>query len=488
MNSAKSIRQQQGTVLVLTALCLFVLMGAAGLAIDLGHTLVNKTIEQNAADAMALSAAIRLNQQNDSTTSTDEQAAATFGLETYDLFKQSPGNAEINSGLANNTFTFTFTTTNDLSSSPAWQTAPPAVDANFVRVTSAAMPVNAWFAGVVGFPQLAVSSSAVAGFIPIQPCNLSPIMVCVPNPHPSSCVNLPAGASDSDKDFCDCSDGDCYGYTINNIYCLTPAIGGGSGFKCQASENTSWGSGNIGFIDLGSIFPGVNQGAQTLGQCLAKSSECPTSIDNYCASGVDLTQIPGKTGVNLGPVETGIESLFNATNNSQYAGNSDTITGLPINATLASNATYNSSDLSYLDWDEIAAFTTPVVTQIPISGLPLATLTSNGVPSPYAVYDSMKSLSDNIVPGPGKYRQRIFNIPFVDCTNPPNGSSGTNPMVGFGCFLLTAKAQKSGSEVFILGQFITDQSICQSTGTTTSTGEFGFDKVIEYKDPLGGHS
>ena len=51
-----TLRKQKGTVIVLTALSLIVILGMIGLAIDLGHAYVNKTRLQNALDATALSA------------------------------------------------------------------------------------------------------------------------------------------------------------------------------------------------------------------------------------------------------------------------------------------------------------------------------------------------------------------------------------------------------------------------------------------------
>lgn len=478
MNSARSIRQQQGAVLVLTALSLLVLMGMAGLAIDIGHTLVNKTIEQNAADSAALSAAIRLNKQNDSSTNVDEIAARTQGRATYDLFKAAQGNGEINSGLTANDFNFFFTKTTDLSGSVTWNTAEASLDANFVRVTTNPLNVKAWFGGVVGFPNLSPSSSAVAGFIPIAPCDLAPIMLCADNP------------TSPDKD---CSDGSCYGYKINNVYCLTPSISGGGSVKCAASNNSQWGPGNVGFVDLGDnqngVFPSLPDGASTLGGCLAGDPQC----QNYCEYSPNLTQIPPKSGVDWGPVRFAIEDIFHKDTNSKYGFTSDTITGLSSNGPITNNAG-QSSTLTYLDWNKISTTFILSPLQIPITGLDPSNTAQwpASVPNPFTVYRTQTFPSNqetNLASSPApEYGKRVLNIPFVNCTTPPNGTSGTLPLVGFGCFFLTSLAEKQGSEDFILGQFVDDPSLCVSAGNTTSTGDFGFDKVIEYKDPDGGHS
>lgn len=466
------LRKAKGVVLVLVALSLVLLMGMAALAIDLSHAEVNKTRLQNLADAMALSAAISLNKQESSGAIPDKEAYAENYATTKTLptFKIASGNNEVTL-LASN-FTFTFAT--DWSTTAGnWLLASAINGAKFARVeVTTPMSIPTWFASIMGFNNMAVSVSAVAGPIPIAPCDLAPIMLCANPTTPNQ----------------DCSTGTCYGYTVGNTYCLTPAGSGGSGFKCAASGNSSWGPGNIGFVDLGTVF-GLPPGATTLKEALAKDP----SLQKYCSSlGTPPSSLPGKTGNNWGPVKTGIESLFN---DSVISGDfSDTITGLSANG-LITNTASQSSSLTYLDWAKISGFTSPTVPQILTTGLPISTLTSNGTPSPYAVYQTFQSKKPpnlpretNIPDATSQFGQRVFNVPFVDCTNPPNGSSGTNPVVGFGCFFLTSKYQKTGSEEFILGQFINDPSQCQSVGKTNSTGNFGFYKILLYKDPFGGHS
>lgn len=478
MNSVKSPYQQQGAVLVLTAISLLVLMGMAGLAIDIGRAMVDKTIQQNAADAAVLSAAIRLSEHNDPLTPTDEQAAEAAGKATYGQFVDvaSQGNGEIAAKMPDSDLNFTFAHLNDISvaTQSDWEPASDINDANFVRVATNPMTLNTWFAGVVGTPELAVSSSTIAGNVPIAPCNLAPIMLCAENP------------SSPDTD---CSDGACYGYTLNNIYCLTPSNNSaGTGLKCAASGNTAWGPGNIGYVDLGSVFPDLSNGANTLGKCLAGDPGC----QNYCEYTPNLEELPPEPGDKWGPVRDGIERIFNKNNNVQYAAApTDTITGLTENGPVT-NSAGQSSTLTYLDWNKISTFTNPPVTQIPTAGLPLSTLTSNGVPSPFAVYQTFAPPAtpnkETLLPANSKYKQRVLNIPFVDCSTPPNGASDTVPLVGFGCFFVTAKAEKQANEVFILGQLMSDQSLCMSTGRDVSGVDSTFHKVILYKDALGGHS
>jgi hypothetical protein len=59
-NFLKQCHDESGIVFVMLAICLFVLLGFAALAIDVGHVMVVRNELQNAADATALTAASRL--------------------------------------------------------------------------------------------------------------------------------------------------------------------------------------------------------------------------------------------------------------------------------------------------------------------------------------------------------------------------------------------------------------------------------------------
>ncbi|MFZ2170080.1 MAG: pilus assembly protein TadG-related protein [Methylococcaceae bacterium] len=462
-------------MLVLVALSLVLLMGVAGLAIDLSHAEVNKTRQQNLADALALSAAISLN-KGDNPSAAEAYARAN----TLALFKNSPGNAEINTAIASGLdFAFSFTNINDLNASTAgnWKSAGDAFwdtltnKAHFVRVTSLNTPMNisTWFAAVIGFNNMAVSNSAVAGFTPITPCDLAPIMMCTENP--------------ASPDI-DCKDGSCYGYTIKNIYCLTSSTSNGSGGKdqCAATSSSILGAGNIGLLNIANAFPdsGLNNGAATVKKCLAGDPIC----QNLCLLD-DPSTVPTKTGADWGPVREGIDSIFDQ-DHPELGFPSDTITGLG-QTTPGSVSTADT----YLNYNEINSHylgtpTAPYL--IPIGGIPYTDFNSTTFKNPYTEYKTFKGQKESGLNSDAKYGQRIISVPFVDCTDLKNGVDPSVPLKGYGCFFLTARAEKNAAEVFILGQFIEDQDLCQSTGNNTSTSDFGFDKVILYKDPFGGHS
>ena len=56
------LKRERGAVMVLFVIALVAIIGAAGLALDSGHTMLNKTRLQNTVDAAALSGAKTLDQ------------------------------------------------------------------------------------------------------------------------------------------------------------------------------------------------------------------------------------------------------------------------------------------------------------------------------------------------------------------------------------------------------------------------------------------
>jgi Flp pilus assembly protein TadG len=503
MNSLKTPNKQHGAVLVLTALSLFVLMGMAGLAIDIGHTMVNKTIAQNAADAAALSAAIRINQHNDSDTNADEIAAEAEGKATYNLFKGSPGNGEISEGLSADDLTFTFAKVTDLSTTSLgdWHEAAATngagenitKDTNFVRVTTAAVNVNAWFAGVVGFPELAVSTSAVAGVTPIAPCDLAPILMCAD-------VDAEGKAKDTN-----CGDDtnangtlDCYGYELENLYCMTdtPAGGGGgSGSKCALPG--SYGPGNIGLLTFDKMFPDIEVkggGGALIQECLAGNPEC----QNLCESSSPNSAIT-KPGGTTGPFVSGIDSLFN-NDHPELGYPSDTVTGY---GDMEGGASTEPTLVTYADVEEIKGSGY----LIPTTGIPLDDFNDAEGINPFEKYVNFthQAGADSHASEDAVDKKRVFSVPFVDCskwgTETPSDDeeceskkgSGTTclPIVGYGCFWVAAPTEKQGSYNLLLGAFIGNKfedKLCQTTGNAVSDKDYDFYKVILYKDPYGGHS
>ncbi len=451
------IHKQRGVIIVFTALALVLLVGMAGLAIDLSHVYTNKTRTQNLADALALSAAISL--LNEET----EEAAEDYSRDhTLPAFIGADGNSELDATVENSDIDFQFSNSTNLPSSTSdWHSAGN-VNARFVRVV---IPndIGNWFLPVLeilipgNYDEVSVASSAVAGPAPIAPCNLSPIGMCAD-------VNDDGDAKDDE-----CGDGECFGYTVNNMYCLVAGVSNNdNGAKCESSSGSEYSAGNIGILDFSGL-TGTNAGANTLAQCIAKTDDCTATCNSKNLAGLQT-----KTGTNWGPFENAIASIFNS-DHPDTGYSSDIIIG----STDTSKGTIvTTNDLL----DEIKP-----ATKIPKEGVPPSITLSD----PFAVYQQV--FKDGYIGETGttsspmaEYGKRIFTVPMIDCDDLKPGKSIAK-FVGYGCFFITAESDKDKSNITLLGQFI-DNEYCLGIGTQTSDQDTGFYKVILYQDLLSGHS
>ena len=182
---ARTPRQQRGIVAVLVAIGLLALLAMAGLAIDTGHLVLNKSRLQSTVDAAALAAAKVLDQ-------TGSQTQATAAADSvFDL-----NAAELSGVVSSPSITVQYS--NTLNPFAAGSTP-----ANYVRVRADNFSMWTSFTRVVGFDELSTAASAVAGpSAPIGPgeaCDLVPMMVC---------ADMAAGEAND------------WGYTGNNVTLL----------------------------------------------------------------------------------------------------------------------------------------------------------------------------------------------------------------------------------------------------------------------------
>ena len=126
---------QRGAVLPQVIIGLVVIIGMAGLALDLGHAYVNKTRLQNALDAAALSGAKNLL----STKDTDQ--ATNAAIETFNLNLSADGNKELAVSLTSDNVEFSSTLFNP-------GTEPP----RYIRVRLNNFTLPTWLIHVLGDP------------------------------------------------------------------------------------------------------------------------------------------------------------------------------------------------------------------------------------------------------------------------------------------------------------------------------------------------
>jgi Flp pilus assembly protein TadG len=214
-NDARRPRGQRegGAAAILVAITMFVLLGFAGLVLDLGHLYVNKTELQNAADACALAAANEL-VCDDSTGACN--AAFLQNAEAAGIFVASRNMTDFQGSAV-------AITADDIRFSK--QLAGPyltrAEGANtgskFAKCNTARTGIAPWFMQMLGNATAnSVGAAAVATLAPGQTaCNSSPIGVCA-------------------KDLT----GEPYGYTVGEW--ITSNFNNGAGGNASLDGNFRW--------------------------------------------------------------------------------------------------------------------------------------------------------------------------------------------------------------------------------------------------------
>jgi Putative Flp pilus-assembly TadE/G-like len=242
-------RTQQGITLVTIVIAMVALIAVAGLAIDLGHTVLGKSRLQATVDAAALSAAKVLDTTG-STAQATTAANSVFALNAaqYPELWAAYGSVSKTIEFSNTVAPF----------SPG--TIPPL----YVRVKASGFSIAATLTKVVGMTTFSVPADAVAGRSPAigTACNIAPMMVCG-------------------------NTGPGFGYSVGQITVLKLSSG---------SSGASIGPGNYRLLSLG------GNGANIVRQNLAGSySSCATVNDT----------VPTQPGNQAGPVAQGLNTRFN---------------------------------------------------------------------------------------------------------------------------------------------------------------------------------
>lgn len=248
---------QRGSVLVLVTIGMVVLLGMAGLALDMGHAYLMKARLQNALDAAALSGAKTLDDTSDPVQA-EIDARNTFAINA---------GGDMNDATLNPVVEFS-----DILFDPA-----QVLDPQYIRVSLANYQQPMWFAQIlpsVGNNKL-VTASAVAGPTPVlaEVCDIFPVMVC----------GDPAGDDD-------CSDGSCFGYNYD------PSSTDEIVLKTGSGDGWDVGTGNYQLIRLGDSTGGADIRDNMAG-----------SYENCVNTSDDIETEPGNT---VGPVAQGINTRF----------------------------------------------------------------------------------------------------------------------------------------------------------------------------------
>jgi Flp pilus assembly protein TadG len=461
MNTALTpLRKEKGVVLVLVALSLFLLMGMAGLALDLSHAYLNKTRLQNAVDAAALAGANVLN----------IQLAALSGTPTSEQISAAKANAitKIKSVFSLNT-----------GNNPQLNTTIPALNPPsvgniefsdtlfgsdtgtplYVRVTSPTVTYPTWFMqamvgiGIIGQNAINVRTTAVAGITPISCANnLVPIMLCAKaNKGIDADGNLGG------------TPGGTWGYTYNRRIQLDAKFSGNQP------------SGNFMFLDTG----GSNS-ANVLRDQLAGAG----SVNGICA-GSTPTIVGTNPGAMTGPTADGLNTRFGI-----YEGNYKN-----------NPPTFGPADTNVNCYD--FALNSSTSQNNYINGV------TPGNADPNGAGNNLFCNQTHPVPSTGpKYSGRRFlSVPIADCDGThggiPVGNGNTKVSVlDLGCLFLDVPADYSGqtsqycdespnanpitgctkNQQEISARFVPEG--CNVTGTSSNTGgSFALKTVQLYKNP-----
>jgi len=399
-------RGQRGVVVVLFTIAMLAMLGLTGLALDGAHAMLNKTRLQNTVDAAALSAAKTLDE-------TDDRVAATVeALAMFSTNASGAGNAEIAASYSSGQLTVSVQYSNTLH-----PFVPATVPERYVRVTATNLRLPGWFIPVMGFDEMVVAASAVAGPSPTinQSCNIAPMMVC--------------GNGSADP-------ADNFGYDMGVADVL------------KASTNSfEVGTGNFQLIRLDG-----GQGGADVREAMAGAYEgCLTSG----------TTIPTEPGNTVGPVVQGLNTRFGIYSGPMSASDytADVITTEPRDeGPYHSPLSYEDCPGAEPDSDVICWNNEPIQPLPPLS---------EGDPITYEFYDyqqyfaHLDTAAAPATPPTTAYGRRTMAVPVGDCSTTTNGQ-GDVLLLGFLCYHLLQPAEQHGNRSQVYGQFI--ETGCPVTG------------------------
>lgn len=177
-DSAALPRRQHGGIAVLTGIAITVLVGMAGLVLDLAHLYITKTELQNAADACALSAARELSALNGSTVTRATSAGIAAGRLNLVDFQSAAADVQ--------DADITFGPNLDADANGKLLNFTRSTDQNTEYVRCAPhetqrKSVLMWFMGVMGIDQRDMQADAVARYPKAAPRCGIPLAVCTDN-------------------------------------------------------------------------------------------------------------------------------------------------------------------------------------------------------------------------------------------------------------------------------------------------------------------
>ena len=393
-------RRQAGSVSVLMVIALAAILMMAGLTLDVGHMLLNKTRLQNAVDAAALSGAKTLSQVEGGVNIAD--ATRTAARATLTENANALGNDELATAIGGNIDTFAAVELANNVYGPF--TYPGPGDAKYVRVSVPNYGLTGFFwnfvqtFGAGGLGNKAVAAIATAGPSPTSPCDLAPLMIC-------------GNATQYDPDA-----GMFWGFQFGDLQVL----------KSAAGNSSPIGPGNFQLLDFGS-------GGSSVREDLAGGGSVCRNV------GENVQTAPGNK---VGPASQGLNTRFGIYNG-------------PVSSSDYPPDLVTTSSNPALTYD--ASVTPPAK----YKGQPVTSSNGDLTAGGNAIFDynDWRASVAACVAGSGGcesngvFERRMLKIVVGDCTGKQGGST-TVPVLGFGCYFVVQPMSGGGTEAQIFGQFV----------------------------------
>lgn len=418
--------RQRGAAMLLLVIAGAVLLGVVGLALDASHLGYMKARLQATVDAMALSAAKRLDQVG-TTSAACDAALQTLLANEQDFQELSDARPPTISCSGDSWFVIEYSA----SVAPFIAGSTPA---RYVRVRISGLETGASLARVLGFDTLEVAASAVAG--PSAPvaylCNLLPVAVCGVNTPPY------------------------FGFEPGRLYVLKG--------KKSLEDGTNFGD----FHLLRPDDPTQDDQPLKLRQTFAGGfAECRL----IAGSGPPSPTVRIKPGANTGPVAQGLNTRFDE---HKPLGELDPARYPPDVLIIEPDPALKVDNAGV-----IRQGSTAITYGSQVNG-------PSGVPNLRQSYldrlaqgPSAYNIPPLPPPGRGALLRREVAVPIADCTAPID--TNALPILGAGCFFLPQRMADGSSDSTLFGEFLQD---CEAAGRPGSGGGTGGPYVIQlFRDP-----
>lgn len=420
--------QQDGAIAIIAALALPILIGFAGLALDLGHMYIEKTELQNATDACALAASRELtcDPAAGPCPSSYLEAAVNSGLTVARRNRVNFQSNQISDPqITASDIKFSLT----LAPNSAYMDKDAADPASkYVMCTARQTGIIPWFMGILERGEQTVSAQAVATLIPAQSSCAIPLGVCVSSSATPS----------------------------------NPYAGLNVGDWLTSKRNTS-ATGSFDWIDFspGPSTGGGAGGAQELAGLLTKEGQCdlPPTGPATCPQN---TTTPGCVG------EQGNKNSLGMAWNTRF--------GLYKGSYNVDNATPDYTGYTYTptSWpsktDAFSHFQTARQSFTPFQGATAVGIPENRLQS-YRVTTDLTTVGAD---------RRVAVAPLVNCSSWGGTTPQTVPILGYACVLLlhpmTSDNGPSGTEEVFLeyrGKATDPNSPCATSGGVGGPGSIG---------------